>query len=97
MSISTKQNQFLRGLAHKLKPVIIVGNAGLTESVMEEIKLTLDHHELIKVKLNANDRAQRMEFCRNITTECEAHHVQSIGHIAVFYKPSRNNKITLPK
>jgi len=97
MSLTTKQNQYLRGLAHRLKPVIIIGNAGLTEAVMEETKLAIEHHELIKVKINAEDRETRKEFCQNIITECQCHHVQSIGHVAVFYKPSKDKKITIPK
>ena len=97
MSLSTKQNQYLRGLAHRLKPVIIIGNAGLTEAVMEEIKLAIEHHELIKVKIHADDRETRKEFCENIITECSCHHVQSIGHVAVFFKSGKNNKITIPR
>jgi len=93
MSINTKQNQHLRRLAHHLKPVIIIGNAGLTEAVMEEIKLAISFHELVKIKLNGPDKAARSKMIDNIITTCDAHHVQSIGHIAVFYKPSDEKKI----
>jgi len=97
MSLSSKQNQHLRGLAHRLSPVVIIGNAGLTEAVMEEIKLALGHHELIKIKINADDRAARKIFCQNIITKCQCHHVQSIGHVAVFYKVSDEKKIDIPR
>jgi len=97
MSLTTKQNQYLRGLAHRLKPVVTIGNGGLSESVMDEIKLTMDHHELIKVKINAEDRTTRKTFCQNIITECSCHHVQSIGHVAVFYKASPEKKIAIPR
>jgi len=97
MPLTTKQNQHLRGLAHHIKPVIIIGNAGLTEAVIEEIKIAIAHHELIKVKINAGERAERQEIISNITTECDCHHVQSIGRVGVFYRPSEEKKITLPK
>jgi len=97
MAITTKQNQHLRRLAHHLKPVIIIGNAGLSEAVLEEIKLALAHHELIKVKINAGDRSERQEINENITTNCDCHHVQSIGRVAVYYRPGEDKKITLPK
>jgi len=95
MSITTKQNQHLRRLAHHLKPVIIIGNAGLTEAVMEEIKLAISFHELVKIKLNAQDKTVRNTMVEDIITNCDAHHVQSIGHVAVFYKPSQEKKISL--
>ncbi|HFE36877.1 MAG TPA: ribosome assembly RNA-binding protein YhbY [Gammaproteobacteria bacterium] len=94
MSLSTKQNQYLRGLAHRLNPVVIIGNAGLTDAVMEEVKLAMNHHELIKVKIKADDRLTRKELCQNIITECQCHHVQSIGHVAVFYKAGDCPKIS---
>jgi len=95
MSITTKQNQHLRRLAHHLKSVVIVGNAGLTDAVMEEIKLAINTHELVKIKLNGSDKAVRKGMVMDISTKCEAHHVQSIGHVAVFYKPSEKHKIEL--
>ncbi len=97
MSLTTKQKQVLRGLAHSLKPVIIIGNAGLTESVIEEIKLTIDHHELIKVKISAGDRTVREKIIADVSTKCQCQHVQSIGRIGVFYKASDKRKIQLPR
>jgi len=94
-SITTKQNQHLRRLAHHLKPVIIIGNAGLTEAVMEEIKLAIAFHELVKIKLNGTDKTARSEMIDNIITNTGAHHVQSIGHVAVFYKTSDERKVAL--
>jgi len=97
MPLTTKQNQHLRGLAHKLKPVVIIGGNGLTETVMEEIKIAIAHHELIKVKVAAGERDERQAIIENITTECDCHHVQTIGRIGIFYKPSEEKKITIPK
>ena len=50
MNLSTKQKQHLKGLAHPLKPVVLLGSNGLTEGVLAEIEQALEHHELIKVK-----------------------------------------------
>ena len=97
MPLTTKQNQFLRGKAHRLKPVVIIGGAGLTDAVLEEIKIALAHHELIKVKINAGERTERQEMISHITTASDCHHVQTIGRIGVFYKPGEEKKITLPK
>ena len=94
-SLNTKQNQHLRRLAHHLKPVIIIGNAGLTEAVMEEIKNAISFHELVKIKLNGPDKAARSEMIANIITNTGAHHVQSIGHVAVFYKSGDEKKISI--
>ena len=56
MNLSTKQKQHLKGLAHPLKPVVMLGNNGLTEGVLAEIEQALGHHELIKVKIASEDR-----------------------------------------
>ena len=56
MNLSTKQKQHLKGLAHPLKPVVLLGSNGLTEGVLAEIEQALEHHELIKVKIATEDR-----------------------------------------
>ena len=93
--LSAKSKKQLRQLAHKLKPVVIIGEMGLTENVLREIDLSLAHHELIKVRVNAADRAERVKLIQTIESECYANTVQSIGHIAVFYRPSEQFKIKL--
>ena len=55
MNLSNKQKQYLKGLAHSLKPVIQLGNNGLTEGVLAETDIALNHHELIKVKVPTDD------------------------------------------
>jgi len=94
--ITTKQNQHLRKLAHHLNPVVIIGNAGLTDAVMEEIDQALAFHELIKIKINGQDKTARAAMIDDIITKCQAHHAQSIGHVAVFYRTSEKKKITFP-
>ena len=56
MILTTKQKQYLKGLAHHLNPVVMLGGNGLTEGVLVEIDNALNHHELIKVKVAGADR-----------------------------------------
>jgi RNA-binding protein len=97
MHLTTKQNQFLKGLAHSLKPVVQLGQHGLTEGVVAEIESALNHHELIKVKIPSDDREEKTLIMDAIVGETGAHKVQTIGHILVLYKPSDNKKIVLPR
>jgi len=95
--LGKSQLNHLRQLAHDIKPIIIIGNKGLTESVLEEIKIALDHHELIKVRVNADDRDNRKEMINQIKQECDAESVITIGHIVGLYKQAKEPKIILPK
>ena len=61
MKLSNKQKQFLKGLAHPLKPVVQLGGNGLTEGVLAEIDNALNHHELIKVKVPSDDREEKAD------------------------------------
>jgi RNA-binding protein len=94
MPLTQKQKKTLRNLAHKLKPVVIIGQQGLTENVLNEIELSINHHELIKVKVNANDREQRKAFIEQIAETTHSEIVHKVGHIAVFYRRNpKQNKI----
>ena len=95
--LTTKQKQFLKGLAHPLKPVVLLGNNGLTEGVMAEIDLALGHHELIKVKLPGDDREMRLAVINTIVAHTTCTMVQLIGKTAVFYRPAKEPVINLPK
>jgi len=79
----------LRAEAHALKPVVIIGEAGLTPSVIKEIAASLDSHGLIKVRVFGDDREMRNEIYENICTELEAHPVQHIGKLLVIYRPKK--------
>ncbi|OOF84193.1 RNA-binding protein [Rodentibacter ratti] len=96
-TLSTKQKQFLKGLAHHLNPVVMLGGNGLTEGVLAEIENALDHHELIKVKIAGADRETKQLIIDAIVRETQASNVQTIGHILVLYKPSKEKKIQLPR
>lgn len=94
--LSTKQKQFLKGLAHHLSPVVMLGGNGLTEGVLAEIDNALNHHELIKVKIAGVDRETKQLIIDAIVRETQSSNVQTIGHILVLYRPSEEGKIQLP-
>lgn len=97
MKLSTKQKQFLKGLAHPLKPVVQLGANGLTEGVVAEIDNALSFHELIKVKVPTDDREEKSLIMDAIVRETKSIKVQAIGHTLVVYRPSEDRKIQLPK
>lgn len=97
IKLTTKQKQFLKGLAHALNPVVMLGNNGLTEGVLAEIDYSLNHHELIKVKIAGADRETKQLIIDAIVRETGATEVQIIGHILVLYRQSEEKKISLPK
>ena len=97
MKLSNKQKQFLKGLAHSLKPVVQLGANGLTEGVVSEIDSALAHHELIKVKVPTDDREEKTLIMDAIVRETESVKVQSIGHTLIIFRPSEERKIQLPK
>ncbi|MBG6247047.1 MULTISPECIES: ribosome assembly RNA-binding protein YhbY [Symbiopectobacterium] len=97
MNLSNKQKQHLKSLAHPLKPVVMLGNNGLTEGVLAEIEQSLEHHELIKVKIATEDRDTKALIVEAIIRETGACNVQVIGYTLVLYRPSKERKIVLPK
>lgn len=97
MKLSNKQKQHLKGLAHSLKPVVLLGQNGLTEGVLAEIENALSFHELIKVKIAGDDREVKQLIIDAIVRETAALNVTKIGHIVVLYRPSEDKKIELPR
>lgn len=97
MALTESQKKYLRGLGHKLNPVIMVGDAGLSESLLAEYERTLDHHELIKVSLRVGDRAVRDEMIGRLVDGSHAELVQRIGNVALVYRRNpEKNRIRLP-
>ncbi|WP_318465065.1 ribosome assembly RNA-binding protein YhbY [Photobacterium leiognathi] len=97
MNLSTKQKQFLKGLAHNQKPVVLMGANGLTEAVLAEIEIALNHHELIKVKVASEERETKVLIVDAIVRETKAEKVQVIGKTLVLYRQSEDRKIELPR
>ena len=89
MSLTNRQLRHLRGLTHHLKPVVMVGDKGLSENVRTEIETALNHHELIKIKLRG-DRETRSTWTAEIKSSFNAETVHSIGQVACFFR--RNKK-----
>ncbi|MFT4635472.1 MAG: RNA-binding protein [Arenicella sp.] len=96
MTLTGKQKNYLRGIAHNLNPVVMIGGKGLTDSVMNEIELALDQHELLKIKMPGNQKAEKVALLAQITTKSNSEPVQLIGRVAVIYRASDNARITIP-
>lgn len=96
--LSPSQKRYLRGFAHALKPVILVGHKGITPAVLKEFDGALEHHELVKVKLADGDRESRAASIEQIRASSGADLVQTIGHVACFYRLNPDlAAFTLPK
>ena len=92
MNLSEHQKKYLRGRGHDLKPLIMVGDAGLSESLLAEFESTLAHHELIKVKVRAGDRATRDKMIDTLCTDHSASLIQRIGNVALLYRANPDKK-----
>ena len=92
MELSEHQKKHLRGIGHQLKPLIMVGDAGLSESLLAEYETTLDHHELMKVRVRVGDRDARDALIEKLCTDTSAVLIQRIGNIALLYRPNLKKK-----
>ena len=97
MSLTNKQKKFLKGLAHPLKPVVLLGANGLTEGVIAEIEQALEHHELIKIKVPEEDKELRQQIMATIVQHTDAEQVQIIGKTQILYKQAEEPQIKLPR
>lgn len=95
--LSTRQRQYLKGLAHRLQPVVMIGNQGLTPAVLKEIELALGAHELIKIKMATDDSATRDTWTEEICNTTLSIAVQRIGKVIVVYRPAATPIISLPQ
>jgi len=86
MSLSPEQRREYRAIAHNLKPVIIVGDKGLSEGLQDELERALNDHELIKIKVASTDREARQEAIQALCESSGAELVQTIGKIAVILR-----------
>lgn len=96
--LTSKQRQFLKGLAHPLSPVVRVGKAGVTDAVIAETKKSLESHELIKVRIESDESGERKELAQQLADVTDAHLAATIGKIAVLYRErDEEPEIKLPK
>jgi len=76
----------LKGQAHQLEPVVLIGAKGLTEPVVAEVAAALKAHELIKLRAPAHDRKERSAMFQEISSKTGSEIVQEIGKVLVLYK-----------
>ncbi len=87
LTLNAAERRALKARAHHLHPVVMVGDAGLTPSVLQEIDVNLKSHELIKIRVFGDDRAARAALVDDISVKLDAALVQHIGKILVIYRP----------
>ena len=92
MNLSESQKKYLRGRGHELKPLIIVGDAGLSESLLAEYRSTLAHHELMKVKVRSGDRETRAAMIDKLCADQDTALIQQVGNVALVYRANPEKK-----
>jgi RNA-binding protein len=95
MRITPKQRRWLKGQVHHLRPVVLLGQAGLTDRVLAEIEGALAHHELIKIKVSAGDRALRDALVAEIAGRTGSDLVDRVGNMAAFYRANPEKRVPL--
>lgn len=96
--LTGKQKRHLRALAHQVEPVVQVGKAGLTESVVAQVRDQLKAHELIKVRFSKECESQPEDAALPLTVDADCHVVQKAGRVLTLYKRHDNKpKIELPR
>ena len=97
MALTPKQKQYLRGLAHPLEPVVRVGKGRVSEAVVNETKKSLEAHELIKVRIDADESDERRALGEKLAVEAGAQIAGLVGKTAILYrKREEKPKIELP-
>lgn len=84
--MDTSFKQALKAKAHHLRPVVLLGAKGLTPAVVEETNIALLTHELIKVKINGAEKADRQMMANDLCDQLQAELVQLIGNTAIIYR-----------
>jgi RNA-binding protein len=90
-TLTPAERSELRAQAHALNPVVMIGEGGLSESVLKEIDKSLNAHGLIKVRVFGDDREDRIAIYEQICAELEAAPVQHIGKLLVLYRPRKED------
>lgn len=97
MALTPKQRQFLRGLAHPLAPVVRIGTGRVSEAVVNEAKKSLEAHELIKVRIDADESGERRELAEKLAAEADAQIAGLVGKTAILYRTREEKpRIKLP-
>lgn len=97
MQLTDRQKKYLRRLGHELKPVVMLGDNGLTEAVLKEVEEALAQHELIKVRARVGTRGQRDAVMARICDKTRAQLILRIGHVALLFRRNADKpRVTLP-
>lgn len=94
--LNSKQIAHLKALSHSLNPVVQIGHKGLTDSVINEILVSLKAHELIKIKLQEKDKIKRKLLLDEVCKKTNGQAINQIGLQIVIFKANEPSKITLP-
>jgi len=94
LKLTPAERSDLRSQAHGLKPVVLIGEAGLSETVVKEIDAALNAHGLIKVRVFGDDREARIEIYDTICADLNAAPIQHIGKLLVLYRPRKDDAKT---
>jgi RNA-binding protein len=86
VALNEKQKKHLRRLAHPMSPIVMLGNAGLTDGVVSELDRALTDHELVKVSARIGERTLRDAALGEMATRTASELVQRVGHVGVFYR-----------
>ena len=98
MALSKHQLKHLVSLTHNLKPVIMVGQNGVTKNILKELEIALDFHELVKIKIAGEDKEGRAEMIKQLSSAASVEIVQKIGKTLTLYRRNKEKpKIELPK
>ncbi|HMK84810.1 MAG TPA: YhbY family RNA-binding protein [Steroidobacteraceae bacterium] len=97
MGLTEKQRKHVRRLAHPLRPLVMLGQAGLTDAVVQELERALEDHEIVKVSARLGERAVRDAAFEELARRTRSLMVQRVGHVGVFYRRSSGlAKVLLP-
>jgi len=95
--LTPAQRQLLKGRAHRLNPVVLVGGDGLTPGVLAEIERALKAHELIKIRAPGLERDSRELLMGAVCSATGAAPVQHIGKVLVVYRERPEEAPPLPR
>jgi RNA-binding protein len=98
--LTSTQAKYLRGIAHGLKPVVYVGQKGITDALISSTEEAFDRHELIKIKfIDFKEKNQKTDIAKALESRTGSHLAGIIGHIAILYRQHPDpgkQKIVLP-
>ncbi len=96
LELTVEQRKYLKAQAHALKPVVMIGSQGLSDAVIKEAERAIAAHELIKIRVLGDDRAEREAFLAQLCVSLKAAPVQHIGKLLLIYRPALKPKLRLP-